>query len=133
LSLLKPEDQAKVLVALQTKAKIDPVSLEQLLNTDDGKRILSGAAEATLRPGPEGVQAIRSALMTSASSPEGLGIIGFLKAYPGTTITVDVLQAQKFLELNQQLIEANKARLQQLVKPSAPAPASPQPPVTTPR
>ncbi len=139
LSLLKPEDQTQLLTALQTRVKVDPASLESLLNSPDGQRILTDAATATLRPGPDGVQALRTALLTGASSPEGLGVISFLQAYPSSTMTLDLTQAQKLVQLNEQLIAANRSRIEQLIQPPAgttapviPAPATPGTPSPTP-
>lgn len=127
LSLVTPEQQADLLKGLKTTLPVDPNALQQVLTSAQGQQILTSVAAATLRPDPAGVEALKTALMASATSPKGFGFLSFLEAYPAPVISIDLLQMQQVVNLNQALL----AQLGQSVQTGG-APASTTPGSATP-
>uniref|UniRef100_B8HMD7 DUF1400 domain-containing protein n=1 Tax=Cyanothece sp. (strain PCC 7425 / ATCC 29141) TaxID=395961 RepID=B8HMD7_CYAP4 len=134
LSLVTPEQQADLLKGLKTTLPVDPNALQQVLGSAQGQQILTSVAAATLRPDPAGVEAIKTALMTSATSGKGFSFLSFLEAYPAPVISIDLMQMQQVVTLNQTLL----AQLSQSVTGSTPTSTTPgsatpvSPPVTDP-
>ncbi|AVH73954.1 alpha/beta hydrolase [Nostoc sp. 'Lobaria pulmonaria (5183) cyanobiont'] len=95
LHYLSPKDKQKFQEALQVKMSLDIVALDKLINTGMGKQILSFASGAIARRDRASIQALRSAIIIGARSPEGLGITSFLQAYPSNQLVVDVSKIQK--------------------------------------
>ncbi len=116
LEAATPEQQAEFLQVLQTSYPADPVELAKLLDSDQGKQMLNAVAIATLRPNQQGMDAVKSALIESAKSPQGFSILGFLDAYPDPTFTIDLLKTQQLVAANQELINASKPQLEKVVK-----------------
>ncbi len=123
LGLLSPETQNQIYQLLQVKKEIEPARLEQLLALERGKTILSDAAKVTQRDDPAGAQALRTSLLQGSQSSQGLSVISFLEAYPEADIAIDIVQARRFYQANQDLIAAETNTLQ----PIAPQLTTPTP------
>ncbi|WP_375503084.1 alpha/beta hydrolase [uncultured Nostoc sp.] len=97
LHYLSPEEKQKFQDALQVKMSLDIVALDKLINTGMGKQILSFASVAIARRDQASIQALRSAIIIGAKSPEGLGLVSFLAAYPSNQLVVDVSKISKLV------------------------------------
>ena len=97
LDYLSAKEKQKFQEALQVKMSLDIVALDKLINTGMGKQILSFASGAIARRDQASIQALRSALIIGAKSPDGLGIASFLEAYPSNQLVVDVSKIQKLV------------------------------------
>ncbi len=116
LDAATPEQQAEFLRVLQTSYPADPVELAKLLDSDQGKKMLTAVATATLRPDQKGMEAVKLALIESAKAPKGFSILGFLEAYPDSTFNIDLMKTQQLVAANQQLIDASRPQLEKVVK-----------------
>ncbi|MFN6477734.1 alpha/beta hydrolase [Nostoc sp. DedQUE07] len=99
LDYLSAKEKQKFQEALQVKMSLDIVALDKLINTGMGKQILSFASQAIARRDRASIQALRSAIIIGARSPEGLGIASFLQAYPSDRLVVDVSKIQKLVSM----------------------------------
>jgi lysophospholipase L1-like esterase len=99
LDYLSAKEKEKFQDALQVKMSLDIVALDKLLNTGMGKQILSFASSAIARRDQAGIPALRSAIIIGARSPEGLGLVTFLEAYPSNQLVVDVSKISKLVGL----------------------------------
>jgi lysophospholipase L1-like esterase len=99
LDYLSAKEKEKFQEALQVKMSLDIVALDKLINTGMGKQILSFASGAIARRDRASTQALRSAIIIGAKSPEGLGLISFLEAYPSNQLVVDVSKISKLVGL----------------------------------
>lgn len=107
LGYLSAKEKQKLQDALQVKMSLDIVALDKLINTGIGKQILSFASQATVFPTRSAIarrdqgsiQALRSAIILGAKSPEGLGITSFLEAYPNNQLVVDVSRFSKLVSM----------------------------------
>ncbi|QKQ75328.1 alpha/beta hydrolase [Nostoc sp. TCL240-02] len=99
LDYLSAKEKEKFQEALQVKMSLDIVALDKLVNTGMGKQILSFASGAIARRDQASTQALRSAIIIGAKSPEGLGLISFLEAYPSNQLVVDVSKISKLVGL----------------------------------
>lgn len=97
LDYLSAKEKQKFQEALQVKMSLDIVALDKLINTGMGKQILSFASGAIARRDQASIQALRSALIIGAKSPEGLGITSFLQAYPSNQLVIDVSKIKKLV------------------------------------
>ncbi|MBD2245673.1 alpha/beta hydrolase [Nostoc sp. FACHB-888] len=97
LDYLSTEEKQKFQDALQVKMSLDIVALDKLVNTGMGKQILSFASQAIARRDQASIQALRSAMIIGARSPEGLGLVSFLEAYPSNQLVVDVSKISKLV------------------------------------
>lgn len=97
LNYLSPKEKQKFQDALKVKMSLDIAALDKLINTGMGKQILSFASGAIARRDQASTQALRSAIIVGAKSPEGLGITSFLEAYPSSQLIVDVSKIQKLV------------------------------------
>ncbi|WP_292848832.1 alpha/beta hydrolase [Nostoc sp. NMS8] len=97
LNYLSPKEKQKFQDALKVKMSLDIAALDKLINTGMGKQILSFASQAIARRDQASIQALRSAIIVGAKSPEGLGITSFLEAYPSSQLVVDVSKIQKLV------------------------------------
>ena len=98
LGYLSPSEQRMLQEALQVKMSLDLVALDKVLDTDIGKKILKSVSSAIARRDNAGIQALRAAVILGAKSPEGLGIISFLEAYPSKRLVIDVPKALEVLD-----------------------------------
>ena len=99
LGYLNAKQKQKFQDALQVKMSLDIVALDKLINTGMGKQILSFASGAIARRDQASIQALRSAIILGAKSPEGLGITSFLEAYPSNQLVVDVSKFSKLVSM----------------------------------
>jgi lysophospholipase L1-like esterase len=99
LDYLSAKEKQKFQDALQVKMPLDIVALDKLINSGMGKQILSFASGAIARRDQASIQALRSAIIIGAKSPEGLGLISFLEAYPSNQLVVDVSKISKLVGL----------------------------------
>lgn len=97
LDYLSAKEKQKFQDALQVKISLDIVALDKLINTGMGKQILSFASQAIARRDQASIQALRSAIIIGAKSPEGLGLVSFLAAYPSNQLVVDVSKISKLV------------------------------------
>lgn len=108
LRYLDSEDQVALQRFLQISYPLDVVTVDKLIRTDYGQQFLSEAAKVTVRRDDSGVKALQAALILGTVSPEGLGVISFLEAYPGQEITIDLPRALKFIRANNQILQRLK-------------------------
>ncbi|MEH2295837.1 alpha/beta hydrolase [Nostoc sp.] len=107
LGYFSAKDKQKFRDTLQVKMPLDIAALDKVINTGMGKQILSFASQGTVfptrsaiaRPDQGSIQALRSAIILGAKSPEGLGLISFLEAYPSNQLVVDVSKIQKLVSM----------------------------------
>ncbi|OUL33936.1 alpha/beta hydrolase [Nostoc sp. 106C] len=100
LRYLSPEQQQQLQAALQIKMSLDISAVDKLTDTIVGKQILYFASQAIDRRDQAGVSALRSAIILGAKSPEGLGIVSFLEAYPSSRLVVDLPKALKLVSMS---------------------------------
>ncbi len=98
LRYLDPKEREKVQQALQVKLSLDLVALDKALDTEIGKKVLSSVSKSVARRDNAGIQALRAAVILGAKSPEGLGLISFLEAYPSKRLVIDVPEALEVLD-----------------------------------
>ncbi|MDP8965114.1 MAG: alpha/beta hydrolase [Cyanobacteriota bacterium] len=98
LRYLDSKDKEKVRQALQVKMSLDIVALDKLLDTQLGQKFLSTVSQAVARRDNAGIPALRAAVILGAKSPEGLGIISFLEAYPSKRIVINLSEALEVLD-----------------------------------
>lgn len=98
LRYLSPKGKEKLQQALQVKMNLDLVALDRLIDTELGKKFLSTVSPAIARRDNAGILALQSAVILGAKSPQGLGIISFLEAYPSKRLVIDVPQALEVLD-----------------------------------
>jgi lysophospholipase L1-like esterase len=99
LDYLSAKEKEKFQDALQVKMSLDIVALDKLINTGMGKQILSFASQAIARRDQASIPALRSAIIIGAKSPEGLGLVSFLEAYPSNQLVIDVSKISKLVGL----------------------------------
>ncbi len=97
LRYLSPKDQQKLQQALQVEMSLDLVALDKLLDTEIGQQFLADVSPAIARRDKAGIPALRAAVLLGAKSPEGLGILSFLEAYPSKRLVIDLPQALEIL------------------------------------
>lgn len=105
LRYLDSEDQVALREFLQIKYPLNVVTVDNLIRTDYGQQFLSEAAKVTVRRDDLGVKALQAALILGTVSPEGLGALSFLEAYPSQELTVDLPRALKFIKANNQILQ----------------------------
>ncbi|MFB8787967.1 MAG: alpha/beta hydrolase [Potamolinea sp.] len=98
LLFLDSKEKQQVQRALQVKMSLDIVALDKLLYTDIGKEFLTTISPIITRRDEAGIQALRAAVILGAKSPEGLGIISLLEAYPSKRIVIDSTKALEIME-----------------------------------
>ncbi len=98
LRYLDSKDKEKLQEALQVKMSLDIVALDKLLDTEIGQKFLSTISQAIARRDNAGISALRSAVILGTKSPEGLGIISFLEAYPSKRIVINLSEALEVLD-----------------------------------
>ncbi len=99
LSRLSPQEKQKFQDALQVKMSLDIVALDKLVNAQTGKQILYFVSQAIARRDQASIQALRSGIILGAKSPEGLGLLTFLEAYPSNEIVIDVSKISRLVGL----------------------------------
>ncbi|MHC5727523.1 MAG: alpha/beta hydrolase, partial [Nostoc sp.] len=107
LGYLSPKEKQKFQDTLQVKMSLDIAALDKLINTGTGKQILYFTSQATVfptrsaiaRPDQGSIQALRAAIILAAKSPEGLGVISFLEAYPSKQLVLDISKISKLASM----------------------------------
>jgi len=97
LSFLGSKNQEAVQEVLQVKLPLNIVTVDKVLNTELGEKLLSEAAKVTIHRDNAGVLALRAASILGTRSPEGLSVITFLEAYPSQKITFDLKEIPKLI------------------------------------
>jgi len=90
LKFFSQEKQKEFHQALQVKMSLQLMALDKLLNTELAKESLSALSQGIARRDTAGVQALDAAIILGANSPEGLGIISFIEAYPSQRLVIDI-------------------------------------------
>lgn len=120
LSLLSPAMQNDFRQALKINYPVDVSDLEQRAISDNGNQILTELAAATLRPGPDGVKQLKTAILQSAANPQGFNLIDFIQAYPEPVLNLDINQMQALIKTNDKLVSLAVKRFQQVAPSSTP-------------
>lgn len=105
LGFAGPKRQDLILTSLQRKVAVEPEKLEQMLTSKKAQEALTEAAAATQHPDHSGVQALQTGLLEGSRDPQGLGLISFLEAYPGETLTIDVRKATEIAQENKNVLQ----------------------------
>lgn len=93
-TFLSPSDLAALRSALQQKITFPAEGVSQLFNTPAGQRVLNILGQfIQTSDGQSGATDIKTALIQSAQSPEGLTALGVIKEFPDTNIKIDAAQA----------------------------------------
>jgi hypothetical protein len=122
VGLLSPEMQTKLRQALQLNYPVDLADLQQRAQTETGQQVLQELAAATLRPGPQGVEEIKTAILKSAANPQGFNLIDFIQAYPEPVLNLDINQLQALIKTNEQLVGLAVKRFEQIAPATPPSP-----------
>jgi predicted dienelactone hydrolase len=88
--LSQPSVRKILLSRLQIDPNLGDKLVEDLLHSSAGERFLNTLQAAI--PDADAEQ-IKTALSQAAQQPDGISFLGFLKAFPGQTVTVDVISA----------------------------------------
>ncbi len=93
---LTKENPSDVQKVLNSEVKIKAVWVDGLLNTAPGKFLLSELGKIVHTPAQKGnVQALRSALVLSASNDNSLSLLEVFQNYPTSDLVVDGVQIQR--------------------------------------
>jgi hypothetical protein len=98
LSVVGQQEKASLLSGLKFTIPLNVVVMDQLLRSPQGEQLLTQIAGVTSLPGGAEKLALRSALIVSAASKDGVGLLSFLEAYPARTMRVDIPAVQKLLK-----------------------------------
>lgn len=90
LRMVPKEEQGQLLQALNVKLPLGVVAVNNLLNTELGKQLLTQGSKLTVRRDKAGSYAISGGLLTAAGTSEGLSLLTFLESYPAETVTIDL-------------------------------------------
>lgn len=114
-SFLKPEQKQQALGALNIKIKIQDETVEQIVNSQVGTRLLTDIDTIISADKSQGGAAIKTAILSSAKSEQGLSVINFLENYPLPTIEINLPQAFAVLtRLNQGFWQTQRLLLEVL-------------------
>lgn len=119
---LKPEEQSIVRQALRYSSSLKPFPVSQVLYSPMGVVVLSSLGNL-IQTGPEmnGFYAIRSAIILSATDPQGLSVLGVMHHFPSNSIRINVSLAlqlasklTQFVDVTNEVVQAidteNKAQ-----------------------
>lgn len=98
LNLVKGKQKDSLRKVLNLKMPFDVVTVDKLLKSPMADQLLTKVSDVTILPGRFEKEALRSAIIVSAASKEGLGTMGILKSYPTQTLTVDLKKMLKLLK-----------------------------------
>ncbi|WRH66779.1 MAG: alpha/beta hydrolase [Planktothrix sp. GU0601_MAG3] len=116
-SFLKPEQKQQALGALNIKIKIKDETVEEIVNSQVGTRLLTDIDTIISADKSQGGTAIKTAILSSAKSEQGLSVINFLENYPLPTIEINLPQAFAVLtRLNQGFWQTQRLLLEVLPK-----------------
>ncbi|QLE57780.1 alpha/beta hydrolase [Nostoc sp. TCL26-01] len=94
-SRLSEQQRNSLIGALRMRIPLSVVTLSRLLNTQIGTTILNDLSTAVARKDQAGAKALRAGLVLGASSPQGLSVISFIRAYPSQSLEINLPQAFK--------------------------------------
>ncbi|VXD21991.1 alpha/beta hydrolase [Planktothrix paucivesiculata] len=118
-SFLKPEQKQQALGALniKIKIKIKNETVEEIVNSQVGTRLLTDIDTIISSDKSQGGTAIKTAILSSAKSEQGLSVINFLENYPLPTIEINLPRAFAVLtRLNQGFWQTQRLLLEVLPK-----------------
>ncbi len=93
---LAKEDPKEAQQFLTYDVKVDPITVDGVLNTAPGEFLLSELAKVVhTKSDRANVQALRSALVLSASKNNGLTLLELLQNYPTAELYIDGVQLKK--------------------------------------
>lgn len=102
--VLKPEVQRALTTSLQIDSGFVSQAVDELLQSSTGSRLLQVLGVVVQDTTP---QQLQLGLTVAAQQAEALSLIGFLKAYPDRTITIDTTSALAVAsQLNHQYLES---------------------------
>lgn len=129
-SFLKPEQKQQALGALNIKIKIKDETVEEIVNSQVGTRLLTDIDTIISADKSQGGVAIKTAIISSAKSEQGLSVINFLENYPLPTIEIDLPRSFAVLtRLNQGFWQTQRLLLEVLPKLPSDIPQAPKIPL----
>ncbi|ARV63275.1 dienelactone hydrolase [Nostocales cyanobacterium HT-58-2] len=124
---VKPQQLAQLRGFLQTKLEVTPTLVSQFTYSAIGENLLKRLGELLLTETRQnGFYALRSALIISATDPEGLTVVNVLRRYPSPTIRLNLSKTQGIIGNLSQLLQKRNAIVVAL-KQTAEAEAASQP------
>lgn len=91
--LIRDEDRKQLDRVLEVKLPVNVVTVSKLVYSPNGDELLKKMAGAVIRRDNAAIYALRGALVLSAKSEDGVGLLSFLEAYPEKEMNLDVRQA----------------------------------------
>lgn len=102
---LAKEDPAEAQQFLTYNVNVDAITVDGALNTAPGKFLLSELAKVVhTHNDRSNVQALRSALVLSASQNDGITLLEVLQNYPTTALYIDGIQLKKDIKETKSLL-----------------------------
>ena len=106
---LSEEQLATLRKSLNTKADIEPLPISQFFYSYQGIKILERVGDIIeSKAGQSGFHALRSALILSAASEEGLTPINFLETIPLKSVIIDSQQGFAIIDELSEIIQINQ-------------------------
>lgn len=114
---LKPEQLARMKDFLNTKFQISPTVVSQFTYSPIGENMLQRFGELLqTQKRINGFYALRSALIISAASPDGLTLINILKKYPSPSIRLNLSETLQIMEQLSELLNQRDIVVSQIQK-----------------
>lgn len=121
LKRFSPERRSQIQEVLQARYPVNPVMVDRFAYTSSGERLFREIGEIIqTETRQNGAKAIRSAAILSATDPDGISIVSFLKQFP-TDIRIDIRRVlrmvQRFsnvLQETEQTVNALNQQTQQI-------------------
>jgi predicted dienelactone hydrolase len=90
-TFLKPEQLTRIRQLFQQRFELDPKMVRQFTYSPLGETFMKRFGEIfQAAPGKNGYDEVRRALTKAAADPQGLSLMGVLKAFPANTLHVDL-------------------------------------------
>lgn len=102
-AFVKPKTRKEVRQVLNYKIPLNVVTLNRLLDTDPGSKLLNQFSSVLVRKDDAGVVAMRAGLLLGAASKEGLSVLTFLEAYPNAEMGLNIPKFFKVLQSTKDL------------------------------
>jgi Predicted dienelactone hydrolase len=116
-SLLTPEQKQQALAALNINIKIKYETVDTIVNSKVGTRLLTDIDTIISSEKSQGGTAIKQAILSASKSNQGLSVINFLENYPLPKIEINLPQAFAVLKrLNQGFWQTQRLLLEVLPK-----------------
>lgn len=97
LGYVGSEGQAGLQGLLQIKLPLNVATVNKVLDTELGEKVLSEFSQVTKRRDKAGVLALRGASILGTNSPDGLSLVSFLEAYPSKRLVIDLTQVPELI------------------------------------